>query len=190
MQSTINKNIELGRHELPAGSVTVSKSPWPECLVTTYGAGVLKSPKSSCSGNRKSKWSHNENKILPECYIRSITQLLRDYIKRTHQLWVEQEIRGLSSQRLAVQAWNIKSENIIARVERQEVLPHVSDYLLNKTPLQSSTARIGDTPDIEVEHNEINNRIAEHEVRTEEEVGVENEATRVTEAIVNVEKIL
>lgn len=66
----------------------------------------------------------------------------------------------------------------------------MSHYLLNKTPLQSSTARVGDTPNIEVEHNEINNRIAEHEVRTEEEFGVENEAPRVTEAIVNVEKIL
>ena len=64
MESTINKNAELGRPELPVKSMTVSKPPNPEYLVTTSGAGASKSPKSSCLDKRKSKWSYNKNKIL------------------------------------------------------------------------------------------------------------------------------
>ena len=51
-------------------------------------------------------------------------------------------------------------------------------------------ASIGDMPNDEVEDNEIYIRTAEHEVRQEEELGVENEAAHVTEAIINVEKIV
>ena len=73
----MDKNTELGRPELLAGSVMVSESPGTGCLVTTSGARESKSPKSSCLGKRRSKWSHNENKILRECNIRSIAPLLR-----------------------------------------------------------------------------------------------------------------
>ena len=72
----MNKNTELGRPELLAGSVMVSESPGPGCLVTTSGARESKSPKSSCLGKRRSKWSHNENKILRGCNIKSIAALL------------------------------------------------------------------------------------------------------------------
>ena len=125
MESTRNKNTELGRPELPAGSVAVSESFSPECLVTTSGVGASKSPKSSCLGKRKSKWSHNENKILRECYIRSISN-------RLQQVWVEKGMREFSSQRLAVEVRNIKSKNILSKVERKEA--YVSDELLNETP--------------------------------------------------------
>ena len=54
---------------------------------------------------------------------------------------------------------------------------------------QSSTASIGDTPNVEVEDNEIGIGIAEHEVRQEEKLGVQNEAVYVTEATVNFEGI-
>ena len=64
MESIRKRNTELGRPELPEGSVTVFKPPDLECSVTTSGAGASKSPKSSRLGKRKSKWSHNENKIL------------------------------------------------------------------------------------------------------------------------------
>ena len=47
---------------------------------------------------------------------------------------------------------------------------YVSDDLLNETPLQGSTANIGGTPKVEVEDNEINIGIAEHDVRQEEEL--------------------
>ena len=66
MENTINKNTELGRPELPRGSVTVSEAPSPECLVTASDAGLSKSPKSSRLGKRNSEWSHNKNKILWE----------------------------------------------------------------------------------------------------------------------------
>ena len=118
-----------------------------------------------------------------------MTSLPTGYMKRTHQLWVEKGIRELSSQRLAVQVRNIESKNISSRVEREEVMAYVSDKLLNETPLQSSTASIGDTPNVEVVDNEINIIIAEHELRQGEELAVENEAACVTEAIVNVEGI-
>ena len=59
--------------------------------------------------------------------------------------------------------------------------------MLNETPLQHSTASIGDTENVEVEDNDINIGIDEHEVRQEEELREENEAACVTEAIVNVE---
>ena len=44
MESTRNRNTELGRPKLPAGSVKVSKTPGPECSVTT---GASKSPKEN-----------------------------------------------------------------------------------------------------------------------------------------------
>ena len=50
MESTRNKNTELGRPELSTGSMTVSEPPGPECLMTTSGAGASKSPKSSRLG--------------------------------------------------------------------------------------------------------------------------------------------
>ena len=103
-----------------------------------------------------------------------------------HQLWVEKGMRELSSQQLAVKVRNIKSKNILSGVERKEVMTYVSDELLNVTPLQSYTDGIGDTPNVEVEDNEIKVRTAGHEVRQEEELGVENEAAHVAEAILNV----
>ena len=74
----------MGTPEQPAASVTVSKPPNQGFLVTTSGAGT-KSPKSGHLGKRIAKWSKNENKILWECYIRSITTLRTDYVKRMHQ---------------------------------------------------------------------------------------------------------
>ena len=68
-------------------------------------------------------------------------------------------------------------------------MTYVSDELLNETPLQYSITSIGDTKNVEVEDNEINIRIAEHEVRQGEEVGVENEAACIDDSIVNVEGI-
>ena len=53
MESTRNKNTELGRPKLSAGSITVSEPPSPECLMTTSGAGASKSPKSSRLGRIK-----------------------------------------------------------------------------------------------------------------------------------------
>ena len=56
----------------------------------------------------------------------------------------------------------------------------MSDELLNETPLQYSTSSVVDAQ---------NNEIAEHEVRQEEELGMENKAACVGETIVNVEGI-
>ena len=53
-------------------------------------------------------------------------------------------------------------------------MSYISDALLNETPLQSYTVSIGDNPNVEVEDNEINIKTAHHEVRQEEELGVEN----------------
>ena len=76
MESTRNENTELGRLKLPAESATVSELPGPEYLVTTSGVlGNRSHQKLNRLGKRKSKLSHNENKILWECYIRSITPL-------------------------------------------------------------------------------------------------------------------
>ena len=69
----------------------------------------------------------------------------------------------------------IKSKNILSKVEREEVMPYVSDELLNETPFQYSTASIVDTQNAEVEDNETNIGIAQHEVRQKEELGVKNE---------------
>ena len=95
----------------------------------------------------------------------------------------------LSSQRLALQVRNIKSKNILSKVEREEVMAYVSDELLNETPLQFSTASIDDTQNVEVGDNEINIGIAQHEVREQEELGVENEVACIDEAIVKVDGI-
>ena len=65
----------------------------------------------------------------------------------------------------------------------------LSGVLLNETPLQSSTASIGDTSNVEVEDNEISIRIAEHEVTQEEELEMENEAAHLSETIVNLDRI-
>ena len=181
------KNTELGRPELPAGSVTVSKPRGPKCLVNTSGAGASKSPKSSRLGKGKSKWSYKENTILWECYIKCITPFPTGYM-RIHQLWVQQKRMGLSSQRLAVQIRNIKSKIILSRVKREEVIAYVSNELLNETLLQSFTGSIGDTPNVKVADNEINIGISEYEMR-QEELGVENEVVRITEAVANVEGI-
>ena len=85
-----------------------------------------------------------------------------------HQLWIEQGMKGLLE---------------------YLVTAYVSDLLLNETPLQNSTASVGDMPNVKVKDNEINIRIAEHDVKQEEELGVENETAHVTEAIVNDEGI-
>ena len=100
------------------------------------GAGASKSPKLNSLGKRKSKWTHNKNKILWECLIKSITPLPTGYIKRMHQLWVGKGMRELSSQRSAVQVRNIKSKNILSKVEREEVMAYECDELLNETSLQ------------------------------------------------------
>ena len=81
-----------------------------------------------------------------------------------HQLWIEQGMKGLLE---------------------YLVTAYVSDLLLNETPLQNSTASVGDMLNVKVKDNEINIRIAEHDVKQEEELGVENETAHVTEAIVN-----
>ena len=52
--------------------------------MTSSGAGA-KSPKPGRLGKRIGKWGKNESKIMWECYIRSITTLRTDYIKRMHQ---------------------------------------------------------------------------------------------------------
>ena len=96
-------------------------------------------------------------------------------------------MRELSSQRLTVQVRNIKSKNFLSRVERKEVMADAPDDLFKETPLQHSTASIGDTENVEVEDNEINIAIDEHEVGQEEELRMENEAACITETIVNVE---
>ena len=85
-----------------------------------------------------------------------------------HQLWIEQGMKGLLE---------------------YLVTAYVSDLLLNETPLQNSTASVGDMLNVKVKDNEINIRIAEHDVKQEEELGVENETAHVTEAIVNDEGI-
>ena len=108
-------------------------------------------------------------------------------MERIQQLWVDKGMRELSSQRLTVQVRNIKSKNILSKVEREEVMAYVSDELFNETPLQYSAATTGDTQNVEVEDNEINIRIAEHVVRRGEEVGVENEATCIDETTANLE---
>ena len=104
-------------------------------------------------------------------------------MKRMQQLSVGKGMRELSSQMLAVQVRNIKSKNILSKIRREEVMAYASDELLNEIPLQNFTASNGDTPN--VEDNEINIGIAEHKVRQEEELGVENEAACVTDAVVN-----
>ena len=71
------------------------------------------------------------------------------------------------------------SKNILSKVERGEVMAYVSDELLNQAPLQYSTTSIDGTQNAEVEDNEINIGIAQHEVRQEEELVVENEAAGV-----------
>ena len=76
----------------------------------------------------------------------------------------------LSSQQPVVQVRNIKCKYTLSRIERGIVMVYVSDDLLNETPLQGSTANIGGTPKVEVEDNEINIGIAEHDVRQEEEL--------------------
>ena len=88
-----------------------------------------------------------------------------------------------------VQVRNFKNKNILSKVEREEEMAYVSVELLNETPLQNSTASIGDMPNVEVEENEINIGTVEHEMRQEGELGMENEIVCVTEAIVNVEGI-
>ena len=80
-------------------------------------------------------------------------------------------------------------KSILSKAEREEVMTYVSDELLNETHLQYSTTSICDTKNAEVEDNEINIGIAEHEVRQGEEVGVENEAACIDDSIVNVEGI-
>ena len=65
-------------------------------------------------------------------------------------------MKELSSQRLTVQVKNINSENILSRIEIEEVMAYVNGEMLNETPIQSSTASIGDTPNVEVEDHEIN----------------------------------
>ena len=55
-------------------------------------------------------------------------------------------------------------------------MAYVSDELLNQATLQYFTTSIDDTQNVEVEDNEINIGIAQHEVRQEEELVVENEA--------------
>ena len=57
-----------------------------------------------------------------------------------------------------------KSKNL-SRAETEEMMAYVPDQLLNETHLQSSTASIGDTENIEVEDNEVNVGIAEYQVR-------------------------
>ena len=151
--------------------VTVSEVPSPEYLVTASGAGVSKSTKLSCLGKRISKWSHYKNRIPWECYIRSKTLVPAGYIKRMNKIWVKQGMRV--PQWLTLQFRSIKSKFIQIR-EREEVMSYISDVLLNETPLQSYTVSIGDNPNVEVEDNEINIKTAHHEVRQEEELGVEN----------------
>ena len=103
-----------------------------------------------------------------------------------HHLWVEKRMKDLSSQQLVVQARNMKSKNILSRVEREEVMAFICYELLYGT-LQSSTANIGDTPNAEIENNKINIGIVEHGVIQKEEIGVEYEAARVIKAILNAE---
>ena len=151
MESTRIKNTELGRPELPAVSAMkcmreVSKPNGTECSMNTSGARASKSSKSSCFDKRKSKCSHDENKILWECYIRSITPLPTGCMKRKQQLWVDKGMRELSSQKLAVQVRNIKNKNILSKIGREVVMAYASDQLLNETPLQNFTASSGDTP--------------------------------------------
>ena len=127
MESTKNKNIELGKPELPAESETASEPNSLECLVTFSGAVASNSLKLSRLGKRTSKWSHNKNNILWQCYIRSITPLPTGFMKRMRQLWVEKRLRELSSQWLAVQVRKIKRKNILSRVEREGMMADVSD---------------------------------------------------------------
>ena len=88
-----------------------------------------------------------------------------------NKIWVKQGMRV--PQWLTLQFRSIKSKFIQIR-EREEVMSYFSDVLLNETPLQSYTVSIGDNPNVEVEDNEINIKTAHHEVRQEEELGVEN----------------
>ena len=88
-----------------------------------------------------------------------------------NKIWVKQGMRV--PQWLTLQFRSIKSKFIQIR-EREEVMSYISDVLLNETPLQSYTVSIGDNPNVEVEDNEINIKTAHHEVRQEEELGVEN----------------
>ena len=75
MESTRNKNTELGRPELPAGNVTICEPPGPECSVTTSGAWASKSPKSSRLGKRKSKWSQDSVGMLHRKYDTTFNRL-------------------------------------------------------------------------------------------------------------------
>ena len=68
-------------------------------------------------------------------------------------------------------------------------MAYASDELLNETPLQNFTASSSDAPNVDVEDNEINIRIAEHDVKQEEELRLENEAACVTEAVVNAKRV-
>ena len=122
-------NSKQGGPELPTGRVMVSEPPGPEVNVaTTSGTGVSKSPKrkskdqqSSRVGNRKEKWSHEENRFLWKCYEVSCYPSRRGYMKRMHTQWTNGGMRNINSQRLATQVKNIEKRGILSAVEREKI---------------------------------------------------------------------
>ena len=56
-------------------------------------------------GKLKEKWSHSDNKILWECYVRSINP------KNTYDLWIQGEMRETLSQR--IKSWTKQNHSTV-----------------------------------------------------------------------------
>ena len=64
----------------------------------TLEAGMSKLPMYRHIGKLKEKWSHSDNKILWECYVRYIKPSKSSSMKNTYDLWIQGGMREIPSQ--------------------------------------------------------------------------------------------
>ena len=86
MMKSIKRKTKLG--VVVPDEAKQSEPPVPEVNDATSEDGVSKVSKIDCRlGKSKMKWTHQNNKILWDCYIRS-EPLMRGYMQRMYDLWV------------------------------------------------------------------------------------------------------
>ena len=121
-----NEITELGRPELPTGSVTVSEPPGTGVLGNTSVVGVLE------LSNKKKKWNKELNVTVMECYYLSNPvdendRPIRGYRQRMHRVWREKGMFEIKEQNLCDQARAIKKNGWLSPVELEMIKRRLRD---------------------------------------------------------------
>ncbi|XP_067045206.1 uncharacterized protein [Acropora muricata] len=76
-------------------------------------------------GEKRKRWTHEENVVVMECYYKSKRSGDKGYMKRMHELWIGKGMFDIAKKRLAGQARSILKKNLLGKNELKGIRERV-----------------------------------------------------------------